>query len=445
MTYDEALRYLAGIEGLGIKLALENITQVLGALGDPQRRCPSLLISGTNGKGSVAAMLASILNRAGRRTGLYTSPHLIRYEERIVVDGRPVTPEEFASAVGRVHDTIQDLLARGVLAAHPTHFETVTAAAFLHLAEAKVEFAVLEVGMGGRLDATVLARPVLSIITNVSLDHTAFLGETIDAIAGEKAGILREGAILLTGEMQPEALGPIRKRAAEVGGRLIELPKWAEVVRGAAGRISVRTPRRVHEDLEIGLGGSYQIANAALAVAACDILEEIGFAVPEEAIRRGLKEAIWPGRFQIVEGAPRVILDGAHNPAGCRALSEALAATSGVSSDQTTLVFGVLRDKDHAAMMAEIFPAATRIVLTRGAHQRFREPSILLDQARISRLVQQRSITLTETVDEALREARRQTPSSGTICVAGSLYLVGEVMVSMGIEPYAGTSSSSLR
>lgn len=473
MTYEEALRYLASIEGLGIKLALENITQVLAALGDPQSRYPSVLISGTNGKGSVAATLSSILSRAGYRTGLYTSPHLVRYEERIVVDGRPITAEAFAAAVGEVHDAVQPLLARGELTAHPTHFETVTAAAFAHLARAEVDIAVLEVGMGGRLDATVLARPRLSLVTNVALEHTAFLGDTIGAIAKEKAGILPEGGILLTGETQAEALEAFRRRAADVGGRLIELAKWAEIERrsvaagpaGSAGQeLRVRTPHRVHEGLVLALPGPHQTANAALAVAACDVLEEIGFTIPADSIRRGLSETRWPGRFQIVEGAPRVILDGAHNPAACRALHAALSADPGCTPGRTTLLFGVLRDKDHVAMMSELLPAASRVILTRGGHPRFREPSVLLEAIRdngldgvpeagpsavvfgglgepakegssgTARAV--RRVTIAETFEEALEEARAITPPDGSICVAGSLYLVGEAMQVLGIEPW---------
>jgi len=456
MTYDEALRYLASIEGLGIKLALQNITQVLSALDDPQRKYPSVLISGTNGKGSVAAALASILRRSGRRTGLYTSPHLIRHEERIVVDGRSVTPQAFAGAVGRVHDVVRTLLGTGALQAHPTHFETITAAAFHHFAVEGLDIAVLEVGMGGRLDATVLARPRLSIITNVDLEHTAFLGETIAAIAAEKAGILPEGGTLLTGETQAEAIEAFRRRAAESGGRLIELRDFARVERHGGGRLTVRTPRRLHENLEMGLRGPYQSANAALAVAACDLLQEMGFSVPEEAVRTGLAETRWPGRFQIVEGAPRIVLDGAHNPAACRALREALLDLARGSVSGTTLLFGVLRDKDHAGMMAALFPAASRVVLTRGRSERFREPHALLEAARDmgagavlpgSRSPEKGTreaiapagapvVLVTESVEEGLREARGITPPDGMICVCGSLYLVSDAMRTLGIEPW---------
>jgi dihydrofolate synthase/folylpolyglutamate synthase len=450
MTYDEALRYLASLEELGIRLALQNISQVLEALGNPERRTPSLLISGTNGKGSVAATLASILARSGRRTGLYTSPHLVRHEERIVIDGRPISPEEFASALTIVRDAIDDLMKRGRLQAHPTHFETITAAAFHHFASASIDFAVLEVGMGGRLDATVLARPRLSIITNVALEHTAFLGGTIGAIAAEKAGILPEGGLLLTAETQPEALEAFRARARDTGGRLVELGAFARVEPGSEDRLTVRTARRVHEDLRPSLHGPHQAANAALAVAACDLLEEIGFPIPEEAIRRGVETTTWPGRFQIVERRPRLILDGAHNPAACVALRDALASLPGAAPGSTTLIFGAMRDKKHLEMMAALFPRARRVLLTRGRSSRFREPHAILPEAiRIASAGDggppgspARSgdvstiVTVAESVSEALRSASEATPLSGTICVAGSLYLVGETMEILGIEPW---------
>ena len=449
MTYDEALSYLASLEELGIKLALQNISQVLSALGNPERRYPCVLISGTNGKGSVAAMLRAILSRSGRRTGLYTSPHLIRHEARIVVDDRPVSPGDFAAALTIVRDAIDGLMRRGTLVAQPTHFETITAAAFHHFASAGIEFAVLEVGMGGRLDATVLARPRLSIITNVALEHTAFLGDTIGAIAAEKAGVLPESGILLTAERHPEAIEAFRVRAGDTGGRLIELGAYARVEPGDEGRLTVRTARRAHEDLRPALRGPHQAANAALAVAACDLLEEIGFPITEEAIRRGLETTIWPGRFQILERRPRLILDGAHNPAACAALRDALISLPGTSPGETTLIFGVMRDKEHGGMMATLFPRARRIVLTRGRSSRFREPHALLPEAR--RIVKPRTpsaevstiVTVAESVSEALRSASEVTPPTGTICVAGSLYLVGETMEILGIEPWPSQPSRS--
>lgn len=452
MTYEEALRYLASIEGLGIKLALENITGVLAALGDPQKRWPSLLVSGSNGKGSVAAMLAAVLARTGRRVGLYTSPHLRRYEERIVVGGRPVAPEAFAGAVGEVRSAVERLLGAGELQAHPTHFETVTAAAFLLLARERIDVAVLEVGMGGRLDATVLAVPRLSIVTNVSLEHTAFLGDTVAAIAAEKAGILPPGGTLLAGERDPGARAAFRRRAEEVGGRLVEAADYVSWDRREDGSVDVTTRRRAHAGLRIGLRGSHQVANAALAVAACDLLEEGGFPVAAEAIRDGLRATAWPGRFQAIGGRPAIVLDGAHNPAGAEALARVLAE-EGIRPETTTILFGVLRDKDHGAMLRALAPAAGRIVLTRGAAPRFRDPHALLAEAAAIAAAAggaiPRGVEATGDLEEGLAAARRATPADGTIVICGSLYLVADAMGLLGIEPWpeppaqAGISSSS--
>lgn len=431
MNYEEALAYLSSLESLGIKLALRNITQVLEALGHPEKRCPSVLVSGTNGKGSVAALVASALTAAGHRTALYTSPHLVRYEERIRVDGAPISPEAFGAALGRVRRGIDALLAEGRLKAHPTHFETLTAAAFLYFAESGVEVSVLEVGMGGRLDATVLAGPILSVITNVSLEHTSFLGDTVEAIAFEKAGILPRGGTLLTAETGSGPRRVFAERAAAESARLVELDAYAKVEELPASRFTLTTPRRRYERLEHKLPGTYQRRNAALAVAACDLLDELGIAVPAEAVREGLLSARWPGRFQVVAQSPRLVLDGAHNPAGCAALAGALEA-AGCDPAATTLVFGVLRQKEHEPMLAALRPAAGKLILTRGAHEKFRDPFTYLAAARRAGFPE---ITPTGTLEEALARARRVTPVEGTICLCGSLYLVGDAMRLLEHDP----------
>ena len=434
MTYKEALAYLSSLESLGIKLALQNITQVLEALGHPERRSPSVLISGTNGKGSVAALVASALAAAGRRTALYTSPHLVRYEERIRVDGAPISPEDFGAALGHVRATIDALLAEGRLKAHPTHFETLTAAAFHYFAKSGAELSVLEVGMGGRLDATVLAGPRLSIITNVSLEHTSFLGDTVEAIAEEKAGILQPGGTLLTGETAAGPRRVFKEKAASVGGRLVELDTYARMEPDAAvgGSFTVATPRRRYEKLTHRLPGVHQRRNVTLAVAACDLLDEAGISVPVDAVRSGLSTAAWPGRFQAVGEGPRVILDGAHNPAGCAVLAEALRA-SGANPATTTILFGVLRQKDHEPMLAALRPAAARLVLTRGASDKFRDPFTYLAAAKRAGWT---DVTPTGTLDEGYAVARALTPTTGTLCICGSLYLVGDVMTHLHIDPF---------
>ncbi len=464
MSYEEAIAWLASLETLGIKLALRNITSVLDELGNPQRRFASILIAGSNGKGSVAAMIEAILRGAGHRTGLYTSPHLLRHEERIQVGGRPVSEERFARGLTRVKEASQSLARSGRLEAHPTHFEALTAAAFDLLADSGVEVAVLEVGMGGRLDATVLSEPRLALLTNVSLEHTQWLGDTIPAIAREKAGVLLRGGTLLAGETEPGAVEVFRARAAEVGGRYVALDDYARIPlpsrredreegpgpEGApsAGEqqefFDLQTGHRLHRGLRTGLRGAYQRRNALLAVAAADLLDGMGIAVPASAVAEGLATAWWPGRFQVVEGAPCFIFDGAHNPAACRALSEALiarrdAGTVVSARDRTTLLFAVLRDKDSRAMARELASLAGRIVVTRGASSRFRDPWALAEELRAEGIEAQAA----EALEEGLRLAREITPPGGMVLVTGSLYLVGDAMRQLGIEPWPATLTAT--
>lgn len=485
MTRREALDWLASIEGLGIKLGLDNSARLLAALGDPQRAFRSILVGGTNGKGSVAAMIESILAAAGHRTGIYTSPHLTRFEERIGVGGRPVSGEEFSAALGRVREAAVTLVSSRGATAHPTHFEVLTAAAFLIMADRGVELAVLEVGMGGRLDATVLAVPLLSVLTNVSLEHTRFLGSDIASIAREKAGILPEGGRLLAGERHPDALAAFRERAAAVRGRLVELDEWAGLegtaderpgvsradaigvaasegsrgsgsgdaahagavgdpagasARAAQGGLTITTGHRRHEGLTLGLRGNHQRRNALLAVAAVDLLDMMGIAVPAEAVRPGLASARWPGRFQDLGGSPRLILDGAHNPAACRVLRETMVS-EGLEPEATTLLLGILRDKELGPMLDELLPVAGRIVTTRGLSGRFRDPWALSESVRARGI----HVEATDGLDEGLRRAREITPAGGTICATGSLYLVGDLMSHLGIDPFAASGSMENR
>jgi dihydrofolate synthase/folylpolyglutamate synthase len=485
MNYRSVLQYLAEIEGLGIKLALQNISQVLEALGNPQRKFASILITGTNGKGSVGSMLASILREAGKQTGFYTSPHLIRHEERIAIGGNPISEEQFSCALTRVRNAIDRLMERKELTAHPTHFEVMTAAAFDQFAEVGVEMAVLEVGMGGRLDATVLARPRLSIITNVSLEHTSFLGDTVAAIAREKVGILPQGGTLLTASREPEAVEVFRKAAAEKRAGIHELDNYLEVstsapggqvAPGAAPRssgstpdvlsiraenavsrsspesgkhaahladavpasgyipaiLTIKTPRRKLANFRVSLPGEYQKRNTLLAIAAADLLDEMGTTITNEAMIRGIRSSHWPGRFQIIEGNPRIILDGAHNPASCQALAQALSA-SNFNPAETTLVFGIHRTKDYKTMLENILPAANQVILTRGTSPKFRDPYSYAAQAR---KLTSSDVTPVGTLEEALSEARKVTPSKGTILITGSLYLVGDTMTHLNIDPF---------
>ncbi len=440
MDHASTLRYLEDVQALGIKLGLETMSRLLAGMGNPQDRFASVVVAGTNGKGSVCAMLASILRAAGRRTGLYTSPHLVRYEERIAVDGRPVAPEELAADVSAVRDRIESLIASGVLASHPTHFEVLTAAAFRRFCLDGVEAAVLEVGMGGRLDAVAVARAPVAVITNVDLEHTEFLGSTLAEIAMQKAGVIADGAWVVTGESGPAPLSVIREEAELRGARLIERHREAVLdpsPAASSGRFGLEAGAFSRRDIVIPLGGRHQVENAVLAVLAALALRGRlpAFAgLTDDAIVEGLARTHWPGRLQVAGHRPLLLLDGAHNPAGCAALARALRdlRLAGAFA-RLGLVFGVLKDKDAEAMLAALLPLSPRIVATRGASERFREP---LEVAAAARALGAGAVVVDDPA-AAIEAARTWAGAEDAICICGSLYLVGDAMSALGITPFA--------
>ena len=423
-SYDEAVDYLYGLgnEVAAMKLGLDSVTLLLARLGDPHRRFPSTIIAGTNGKGSTAALLESIARRAGLKTGLYTSPHLVSIEERIRVAGVPVARDRFVASAARVRSAAEALVDEGLLAAPPTFFEQITAIAFLELAERAVELAVLEVGLGGRLDATNVVNPLVAVVTSVGLDHQQYLGESLAEIAAEKAAVIKPGAAAVIAHQPIEALEPLMRRCLETD----VLPVFAgepEIHQSENGRFtfSYETEEDRYERVSLGLRGRHQIENALVAIHAAEALRRAGLGIPRGAILDGLAAAEWPGRLELHLGAPPVLLDGAHNPAGARALR---AYLDEFCHCPLTLVFGVMEDKDIAGIAAELFPAARTVVLTRPDTPRAADPARLLRTLPVagggSRPV------VARTIGEALSYAYRVTARDGLICVAGSLYLVGE-------------------
>ncbi|MGH9867231.1 MAG: bifunctional folylpolyglutamate synthase/dihydrofolate synthase [Candidatus Polarisedimenticolia bacterium] len=427
MDYQATLSYLDRVQEHGIKLELRTIRALLAALGNPQQAYPSIAVAGTNGKGSVCAFLASVLRAAGVRAGLYTSPHLVGYEERIIVDGRLISSGEFAEVLTVVRERIDGALPAGGLPAHPTHFEILTAAALEHFRRARVDAAVLEVGLGGRLDAVAAAGARLAVITHVGLEHTQILGSTLEAIAGEKAGVVGEACrVVVTGETHPGALASIREAAAARGARLIE----------AAG------PGQ-EAGMSVGLAGAHQRRNALVAALAAEALHEAGVVtspIPRAAIASGLASVRWPGRLQVVARDPLVVLDGAHNPDGCRALARWLREELEPSRrDRLCLVFGALEDKEIEPMARALFPLAGRIVLTRGRSPRFRDPESLRGFARESGA----EVAVLGEVSQALDDARAWAGARGAVCLCGSLYLVGDALAALGLDPYGSMTSVS--
>ncbi len=409
---------------------------ILRELGDPQRRFPSVLIAGTNGKGSTAATLASILRAAGHRTGLYISPHLLRVNERIRVNGEEIGEQEFGDIHQRVEAVARRLVEAGELPWHPSFFEVLTAMAFDCFAGAGVEIAILEVGMGGRLDATNVVEPVVSVITDIALDHQKFLGDTITQIAREKAGIIRPGGVVVTLPQHPEANDVIGNTIAERGGRAVSAVPYVPPVSPGARDVpgvapnGVRTsyPLRVMGEeivVDSPLVGRHQLRNIALAIAAAEELNRAGFRVTARDIERGIRETRWPGRFQRIAGtahSPEIILDVAHNPAGAWALRSALSEYAG--DRPLVLVFGVMRDKAVGEIAEILFPLAERVIATRADNPRSASPEEIREAAARTGA----ETELAPTVAAALARASELVEQDGVVVVTGSIYVVGEAL-----------------
>lgn len=429
MNYWETLAYLdeLGHELLRARFGLEKIHRLLAELGDPHTAYPSVIIAGTNGKGSTAAMVEAILRHAGVRAGLYTSPHLVRVEERIRVGGQEIAPEELAALATRVREISEALWRRGEIPSRLTYFEFLTAIGFEYFREKRVEIAVLEVGLGGRLDATNVVPPFLSLITSIDIDHEQYLGSTIAAIAGEKAMIIKSGARAVIARQLPEAREVLRARCQECGVH----PVWAEEeveILGCEpdGRFSFLYRAASGRDLQVHLGlrGRHQIENALVALRAAEILREMGYSISDEALCDGVASVAWPGRLEIIgPSSPLLLLDGAHNTEGARAVRAYLEE---FGRRPLTLVFGAMRDKRIAEMAAELFPLADAILLTRVPDERAAPCEQLLEQTAELCGHLNRPIEAVEPVPAALDRAWERTPSDGMICVTGSLYLVGE-------------------
>jgi dihydrofolate synthase / folylpolyglutamate synthase len=409
-----AARYLASRTRLGVKFGLETIRALVERLGHPEEAYPSLLVAGTNGKGSVVAYADAVLRASGLRVGRYTSPHLVRVNERIAVDGRGIGDAALERALFRVRDAAEELVAAGAIAAHPTYFEAVTAAAFEHFRERRVDVAVLEVGMGGRLDATNVADPLASAIVSVDLDHQDYLGRTLGAIAREKAGVLRAGRATVLGPLAPEARDAVAETARALGARLVDAHAGSEVLRGREG-LEIRTARGLYRGVR-PLPGAHQVDNALVALRLLEEARAAGLACDLDAAGAAIGAARWPGRLERISGRPPILLDGAHNPAAARALADHLRGVG-----PFVLVFGAMRDKDVRGMAEALFPLARRIVLTRPRVDRAARPAEIAERAGpVSR-----GARLLDSPARALAWARRQAGDGALVVVAGSLFLVG--------------------
>lgn len=427
IPYADCLRILwdHGHELHGRKFDLEQIRAVLAALEHPERRYPTAIIAGTNGKGSTSAMLASILEHAGYRTGLYTSPHFVRVNERIRVSNEEISDDDFAAAFSEVDRRVDGLVASGALPHQPSFFEYLTATAFLHFARAKVDFAVLEVGMGGRLDATNVTDASVAVITNVDIDHQEYLGTTHRMIAAEKAGVIKPGRAVVSGCEHPVVQEVIRERCRVTDAELIETHGLA----GASGIFSL--DGRCSFDIALGdwkipgitlpIAGTFQVKNAVTAAAAARRLAQAGFAISAAAVRQGLESTAWPGRLESILSHPLVLMDGAHNPAAAREVAGYIRQN--FAGRAVRLVYATMRDKDIAEMSSILFPLAETVYLTRPQMERAAPPESILAAARLR---PPQTIVEASPV-RALELAIEQSSPDDVILATGSLFLVGAI------------------
>jgi dihydrofolate synthase/folylpolyglutamate synthase len=448
MSYETAV---ASMFALGHELAqtpshkfdLAHMRVLLGRLDHPERAFPSVLIAGTNGKGSTAATLASILRASGLDTGLYTSPHLARINERIRRNGTAISDDEFEKLYDGVEDRVKWLLDDERLPWHPSFFEMMTAIAFSQFARERVDVAVLEVGMGGRLDATNVVEPLVSVIADISLDHQKFLGNTVGEIAREKAGIIRPGGVVVTLPQQPEANDVIGNTILELDAVGVSAVQYVPPVSPGTTESRVastennswrsRYPLQVMGKqilVESPLVGRHQLRNVALAIAAAEELSKKGLAgITAESIERGIRETRWPGRFQVLparDGWPEIVLDVAHNPAGAWALRSAL---SGLYDDRPLIfVFGAMRDKATSEMTEILFPLALRVIATRPDNPRAASPEEIMQAGNRTGA----EIEIVPEVRAALERSRACAEDKAVVVVTGSIYLVGEVIGLLG-------------
>jgi dihydrofolate synthase/folylpolyglutamate synthase len=418
-TYNDCLQEMFGLRRFGIKLGLDTIRRILQAMQNPQERFATIHVAGTNGKGSIASALAAILKAAGLRAGLYTSPHLVRFNERICIDGEQISDEEVVAS----HQAVK---AAKSGEREPTFFEYATAMAFDAFRRRGVDWAVIETGMGGRLDATNIIAPVLSIISNVSIEHEMYLGNTLAKIAAEKGGIIKPATPVVTGVRQASAFRVLEAIARERKAPLFRLGKDFRVRRRPDGTFSYFGIANVWHRMRTGLPGSYQVDNAGVVLAACELLNQSSRVdISLKAIQQGFERRVWPGRLEVVTTNPMVILDGAHNRIAAKNLAAYLRQT--LSDRKITLVVGILSDKPYRAMLKSLLPACDRVILTRPQIDRALDPETLYDAARDLTA----EITLKPDVASALRYALETAAADEVICVGGSLYMVGDAKAAL--------------
>ena len=434
MNYQSAVRYLLSLgrelstptQAAAAKFNLENIAALMERLGRPDRAYPIVHIAGTNGKGSTAAFLEAILRDAGFRTGLNTSPHLERINERIRINGEEISDQIFAETFTRVQEAIEELLASGRLRAHPTYFECATALAFEVFARERVEFAVVEVGLGGRLDATNIVRPQVSVITRIDFDHENYLGHSLEEIATEKAGIVKAGVPVVTAPQLPEVREVLRGKARELDATIVDTGADFDLAKEIGEACCARALARERATgqtvrLAPGLPGRFQLENALNAVATGRLLQARGYRITNHNIEQGIRSAEWPGRLERLQAGPDVYLDGAHNPGAARELAQFLEEN--FARRRVYLIFGAMRDKSVDEVTGILFPLASEVIFTQPGTPRAVSANQLADLAGHHAA----RYTVIRDAEEALESALAKARSDDAVFVTGSLYLVGQL------------------
>lgn len=421
--YQSSINYLYGLQKYGIKFGLNSTENILARIGNPHHQLRCIHVGGTNGKGSTSAILSSILRHHGFRVGLYTSPHLVRFTERFRINDQEASPENILEVFEQI---------RGVLdeSEPPTFFEVVTAIAFKYFAQEEVDIAVIEVGMGGRLDATNVIYPEVSVITNVAYDHQEFLGSTLASIAREKAGIIKDNVPVVTGARQPVVQGILKATCFKRRSQLFFLGTDFRVRRNTNGSFQYNGLRRFWPALDLNLRGPHQLQNAALALATLEVLEKKGrISLDSLAVQSGLERVQWPARLEVLEEKPLIVLDGAHNAHGAEALRDALRKS--FQYDRLHLVLGIMADKDIEGILRRLVPLADTVIFTKPRYSRAASAERLREMARI----ESQKCFIIPDAGSAIQQARALAGPEDLICIAGSLYFAGEVKEIFGERP----------
>jgi dihydrofolate synthase/folylpolyglutamate synthase len=428
MEYESAIEYLYNLKIYGMSLGLERIEHLLKELNSPHRDIKVVHVAGTNGKGSVCAMLSSILSAADYKVGLFTSPHLISFEERIMVNQRKIPKDKICQLVERIRPISESMVASGKFD-HPTFFETACAMAFCHFHDENVDIAVLEVGLGGRLDATNIVIPLASVITTIALDHTHVLGTTLEEVAREKAGIIKEQVPVITGIEDDAILNIVRKMCSEKNCQLyshMDYGSYTKKKSNLDGQIfDIELNDHRYDDLKIPLLGEHQLVNALIAALTIEVLKEKGIKIPNPSVRKGFETTLWPARLEIVQKNPYIVLDCAHNPAGMRALNSSLKGI--FSGHRFTFVIGIMRDKDIPKIIEEIISLAHNIIITKPKFERASEPQKIEEEVKkhISNVI------IIEDVKEAIKHAKKNAKKEDVVCITGSIFNVGEAIMAL--------------